>query len=55
MTSGLSSDNVKKIGRRTSLKRLVETGEASTAVAFLISDNASAVTGTSLAVDAGAQ
>jgi len=55
VTSGLSSDNVKKIGGRTSLKRLVETGEASKAVEFLISDNSSAVTGTCLAVDVGAQ
>lgn len=53
MTNGLIGDKLDKITRRSCLGRLVDVGDAANMTAFLISDEASGVTGATFTVDAG--
>jgi 3-oxoacyl-[acyl-carrier protein] reductase len=53
MTAGLDQGRRSAIVRRTALKRLGETGDVAGAVAFLLSDEASYVTGTEIVIDGG--
>ena len=53
MTAGLDEGRRSVIVRRTALKRLGETGDVAGAVAFLLSDEASYVTGTEIVIDGG--
>lgn len=53
MTSGINDEQLKQISRRSALRRLATTDEAASAVAYLLSDAAAAITGTILTVDAG--
>ncbi len=53
MTGLLIGDKLESIRRRSPLARFPTTNEVATAVAYLLSDDASAITGTVLTVDAG--
>jgi 3-oxoacyl-[acyl-carrier protein] reductase len=53
MTSGMSDDQRGKIAGRAALKRLVDVEDVAAAVAFLMSDAARNITGTTMTVDAG--
>jgi 3-oxoacyl-[acyl-carrier protein] reductase len=53
MTSALKGEKLAAIMRRSPLGRLATTADAAAAVAWLMSDEASSVTGTSITVDAG--
>jgi 3-oxoacyl-[acyl-carrier protein] reductase len=53
MTKGISSKNLDTIKRRSPLKRLVSTSEVSSGVLYLLSEDASSVTGITLTIDAG--
>ena len=53
MTAGLDADDMAKVARRSALKRNVEIEDVAHAVAYLMSDKARNVTGTTLTVDAG--
>ena len=53
MTAGLGEENMAKIARRSAMKRNVEVEDIADAVAFLMSDKARNVTGTTMTVDAG--
>ena len=53
MTAGLGEENMAKIARRSAMKRNVEVEDIAAAVAFLMSDKARNVTGTTMTVDAG--
>jgi 3-oxoacyl-[acyl-carrier protein] reductase len=53
MTGSLNGDKLNSIRRRSPLARFPTTNEVATAVAYLLSEDASAVTGTVLTVDAG--
>lgn len=53
MTDTLQGDKLNSILRRSPLKRLATTDDAASAVAFLLSKDAAAITGTVLTVDAG--
>jgi len=53
MTSGMSDDQRAKIAGRAALKRLVDVDDVAAAVAFLMSDAAKNITGTTMTVDAG--
>ncbi len=53
MTSSLNEKQLVKIKRRSALGRLVETSDVASAVNFLLSDEAAAITGINLTVDAG--
>ncbi|MCH8537864.1 MAG: SDR family oxidoreductase [Alkalimonas sp.] len=53
MTSSLQGDKLDSIKRRSPLGRLATPDDAAAAVLFLLSEQASAVTGTTLTVDAG--
>ena len=54
MTSGLQGEKLESIKRRSPMGRLAETTDAAAAVAWLLGDDASAVTGTTLTIDCGA-
>lgn len=53
MTVGLQGEKLESIRRRSPLGRLATVEEAASAVAFLLSADASSITGTTLTVDAG--
>ena len=53
MSAGLDADQMASIRRRSPLGRLAETRDVANTAAFLISDEAAAITGASLTVDAG--
>jgi 3-oxoacyl-[acyl-carrier protein] reductase len=54
MSSGINDTQLHKIAMRSSLKRLTSVDEVAAAACYLLSDGASAITGTILTVDAGA-
>jgi 3-oxoacyl-[acyl-carrier protein] reductase len=54
MTAELVGEDRDRVVRRSAMKRLVEVGDIAAAVEFLLGDGARSVTGTVLAVDAGA-
>jgi 3-oxoacyl-[acyl-carrier protein] reductase len=54
MTASLSGDDRSKIAGRSALRRLAAPDDVANAVAFLLDDKASNVTGTVLTIDAGA-
>lgn len=53
MTAGLDSDQMASIRRRSAIGRLPEPRDVANMVSFLMSEEAAAITGTSLPVDAG--
>jgi 3-oxoacyl-[acyl-carrier protein] reductase len=53
MTRELGEEQRAKIARRSALRRLIEPDDVAVAVAFLLSDKARKITGTTLTVDAG--
>ena len=53
MTSALQGEKLQSIKRRSPMGRLIDTGDAAAAVAWLMSEDASSVTATTLTVDAG--
>ncbi len=53
MTQGMKPGQRDQIARRSALKRLPEAGDVAGAVAYLLSDGARNVTGTTVTVDAG--
>lgn len=53
MTAGIGERNLERIEHRSALRRFATTAEVSSAVAYLLSDSASGVTGTVLTVDGG--
>ena len=53
MSSGLGDEKLATITRRSPLGRLAVTDEVAAAIDFLMSEQASAITGTNLVVDAG--
>jgi 3-oxoacyl-[acyl-carrier protein] reductase len=53
MTSSMSDDQRAKIAGRAALKRLVDVEDVAAAVAFLMSEAAKNITGTTMTVDAG--
>ncbi len=53
MSAGLDADQLASIRRRSPLGRLAETRDVAHMTAFLMSDEAPAITGASLTVDAG--
>lgn len=53
MTGGLLGDKLEKIKRRSCLGRLANVSDAASMALFLISDNASGITGSTFTVDAG--
>jgi 3-oxoacyl-[acyl-carrier protein] reductase len=53
MTSGMTGDQRAKIAGRAALKRLVDVQDVAASVAFLMSDAARNITGTTMTVDAG--
>ncbi len=53
MSAGLQPDQLASIRRRSPLGRLASVNEVAAAVSFLLSDEAAAITGTNLTVDAG--
>lgn len=53
LTGSMTEEDRKRIAGRSALRRLIEPGDVANAVAYLLSDAASNVTGTVLTVDAG--
>jgi len=53
MTQGLDSKQREQIARRSALRRLPDIDDVASAVAFLLGDGATSITGTVLTVDAG--
>jgi 3-oxoacyl-[acyl-carrier protein] reductase len=53
MTEGLLGDKLEKIKRRSCLGRLANVKDAASMVLFLVSDDASGITGSTFTVDAG--
>jgi 3-oxoacyl-[acyl-carrier protein] reductase len=53
MTRELGEEERQQIMRRSALRRLVGTDDVAAAVAFLFSEQAKNITGTTLTVDAG--
>jgi 3-oxoacyl-[acyl-carrier protein] reductase len=53
MTAGMTDDQRAKIAGRAALKRLVDVEDVAASVAFLMSDAARNITGTTITVDAG--
>ena len=53
MTKGISLANLETIKRRSPLKRLVSPSEVASGVIYLLSDQASGITGINLTIDAG--
>jgi 3-oxoacyl-[acyl-carrier protein] reductase len=54
MTHGLAGAQREQIMRRSALRRLAGVDEVADAVAFLLSDKAQSISGTTLTVDGGA-
>lgn len=53
MTDGLVGDKLEKIKRRSCLGRLANVDDAAQAILYLLSEQASGITGTTLTIDAG--
>jgi 3-oxoacyl-[acyl-carrier protein] reductase len=53
MTAGMDEEQRAKIANRSALKRLAEAGDVANAVAYLMSEAARNITGTTITVDAG--
>ncbi len=53
MTAGLGVEGMARVARRSALKRMPEVDDVAHAVAFLMSDKARNITGTTMTVDAG--
>lgn len=53
MTSGLEGEKLASIKRRSPLGKLADTSDVAASVAFLLGDDAKAITGTVITVDAG--
>ena len=53
MTDSMSAEQRGKIAGRAALKRLVDVDDVAASVAFLMSDGARNITGTTMTVDAG--
>lgn len=53
MSAGINDTQLDQIRRRSSLKRLARTSEVASTIKYLLSDDAAAITGTVLTVDAG--
>ncbi len=53
MTAGLGAEGMARVARRAALRRLPEVDDVAHAVAYLMSEKARNVTGTTLTVDAG--
>lgn len=53
MTAGLEGEKLKSIIRRSPLQKLASTTEVASSVTFLLSEKSSAITGTTITVDAG--
>ncbi|MBO2551824.1 SDR family NAD(P)-dependent oxidoreductase [Shewanella algae] len=53
MTAGLQGEKLKSIIRRSPLGRLANVDDAAAAAVFLLSEDASSITGTTITVDAG--
>ncbi len=53
MTAGLGVEEMARVARRSALKRMPELDDVAHAVAFLMSDKARNITGTTMTVDAG--
>ncbi|HEX3348106.1 MAG TPA: SDR family NAD(P)-dependent oxidoreductase [Acetobacteraceae bacterium] len=53
MTGGMADAHLAKIAKRSALGRLPEVGDVADAVAYLLSDKARHITGTTLTIDAG--
>ena len=53
MSSGLSDHQLNQILRRTPIKKLVEKKDVSSMVEYLLSDNASSITGQLIKIDGG--
>ena len=53
MTDRINSAQMEQIKRRSALRRLASSNEVAAALIFLLSDSASAITGTNITVDAG--
>lgn len=53
MSAGINGTQLDQIRRRSALKRLAKTSEVAATVRYLLSDEAAAITGTILTVDAG--
>ncbi len=53
MSGGIDDKQFDQITRRSALRRLAETDEVATAVSYLLSESAGAITGTVMTIDAG--
>ena len=53
MTAGLKGEGIESIKRRSPLGRLASPPDVAHAVIYLLSENATSVTGTTITVDAG--
>lgn len=53
MSAGINTEQLDQIRRRSALKRLASTSEVASAVNYLLSKEASAITGTIITIDAG--
>lgn len=53
MSAGINSTQLDQIRRRSALKRLAKTSEVASTIKYLLSDEAAAITGTILTIDAG--
>ena len=53
MTKEISETHLEQIKRRSALRRLTSTHETASAVVYLLSESAGAITGTTITVDAG--
>lgn len=53
MSAGINDAQLDQIRRRSALKRLAKTSEVASTIKYLLSDEASAITGTIVTIDAG--
>lgn len=53
MSAGINTDQLDQIRRRSALRRLAKTEEVASAVRYLLSSDAAAITGTIITIDAG--